>query len=190
MVDTTEIYDYHDDDIVVMTDEEENKGTKHWPSKDNIVGFLITGYSVWYAHSPGEIELQLRAMDDLVRSSSSHDAFVFFCELSCVTLPLLADRIPKMLVTVAALRTMAHRVAHVSPTLTTLIRFPSNRLMAMSDILTCDNEKIIGHVSVPHSEAVRHHSTLAGRPQAPCRPTSQGLPPDSKAPVSLAIETY
>jgi len=38
MVDTIEIYDYHEDDIVVMTDEEENKGTKRWPSKDNIVG--------------------------------------------------------------------------------------------------------------------------------------------------------
>ena len=38
MVDTIEIYDYREDDIVVMTDEEENKGTKRWPSKENIVG--------------------------------------------------------------------------------------------------------------------------------------------------------
>jgi hypothetical protein len=37
MVDTIEIYDYHEDDIAVMTDEEENKGSKRWPSKANIV---------------------------------------------------------------------------------------------------------------------------------------------------------
>ena len=37
-VDTIEIYDYHEDDIVVMTNEEENKETKRWPSKENIVG--------------------------------------------------------------------------------------------------------------------------------------------------------
>jgi hypothetical protein len=94
-----------------------------------------------------------------------------------------------MLVTVAALRTMAHRVAHVSPTLTTLICFPSNRT-AMSDILTCDNEKIIGHVSVTIQKLFDTIQLLAGRPQAPCRPTSQGLPLGSKAPVSLAIDTY
>jgi hypothetical protein len=38
MADTIEIYDYHEDGIVVMTDEEGNKGTKRWPSKENIVG--------------------------------------------------------------------------------------------------------------------------------------------------------
>jgi hypothetical protein len=96
MVDTIEIYDYHDGDIVVMTDEEENKGTKHWPSKENIVGFLITGYSAWYAHSPaGQTELQLRAMDDLVCNSSSHDAFVFFCELSSVAYLRLLIAFPR-----------------------------------------------------------------------------------------------
>ena len=45
MVDTAEIYDYHEDDIVVMTDEEENKETNLWPSKENIVGFLLTACS-------------------------------------------------------------------------------------------------------------------------------------------------
>ena len=43
MVATIEIYGYHDSDIVVMKDEEENKNTKHWPSKENIVSFLLTG---------------------------------------------------------------------------------------------------------------------------------------------------
>ena len=41
MVAAIEIYGYHDSDIVVMTDEEENKNTEHWPSKENIVSFFL-----------------------------------------------------------------------------------------------------------------------------------------------------
>ncbi len=35
-----EVYLYHDDDIVLMTDEKENKDTHLWPSRPNIVEFL------------------------------------------------------------------------------------------------------------------------------------------------------
>jgi hypothetical protein len=80
MVDNTEIYGYHEDDILVMTDEEGNRGSKLWPSKGNIVSFLLTGYSRRYPST----DLQLQAMDDLVYKSSSQDAFVFFCEPSFV----------------------------------------------------------------------------------------------------------
>ena len=80
MVYNIEIYNYHEDDICVMTDEDGNNGTKLWPSRENIVGFLLTGYSKRYSLT----EFQLRAMDDLVYKSSSQDAFVFFCELFCV----------------------------------------------------------------------------------------------------------
>jgi hypothetical protein len=96
-------------------------------------------------------------MDDLVYNSSSHDAFVFFCELSYVTLPSPVDRAPKMLATVAALRPMAHIVARVSLSLTTA---SAPILMAMLDILTCDHEKIFGYVSVTHSAIARPHPTL------------------------------
>jgi len=58
MVASIEIYGYHDSDIVVMTDEEENKNTKHWPSKENIE----------------------QAMIDLVSNASDQDTFVFYCE--------------------------------------------------------------------------------------------------------------
>jgi len=39
VVDTIDLYDYREEDIFAMTDEEKNIDTKHWPSKDNIVSF-------------------------------------------------------------------------------------------------------------------------------------------------------
>jgi hypothetical protein len=48
MVAAIEIYGYHDSDIVVMTDEEENKNTKRWPSKENIVSFSLNRCSCSY----------------------------------------------------------------------------------------------------------------------------------------------
>ena len=43
-----ETYGYHDSDIVVMTDEEENKNTKRWPSKENIVSLSLNRCSRSY----------------------------------------------------------------------------------------------------------------------------------------------
>jgi|SRR5712671_6025536 len=36
---TVDVYNYHQDDIFVMTDEEVNIGTAQWPSKEMIVSF-------------------------------------------------------------------------------------------------------------------------------------------------------
>jgi hypothetical protein len=77
VVATIEIYDYHEDNIFVMTDEEENKSTKHWPSKENIVSFLLTGARALTRKS----KFQLLALDDLVCNASNQDAFLFYCEL-------------------------------------------------------------------------------------------------------------
>ncbi|KAH9979136.1 caspase domain-containing protein [Russula compacta] len=52
----TKVYHYSEDDVFVMTDEEENVGTRHWPSRENII----------------------QAMCSLVANASSGDAFVFF----------------------------------------------------------------------------------------------------------------
>ncbi|KAF8492190.1 caspase domain-containing protein [Russula emetica] len=51
-----DLFHYREQDIFVMTDEEKNVGTEHWPSKENI----------------------LRAMDNLVRGATPGDAFVFY----------------------------------------------------------------------------------------------------------------
>ncbi|KAF8469276.1 caspase domain-containing protein [Russula ochroleuca] len=51
-----DLFRYREQDIFVMTDEEKNVGTEHWPSKENI----------------------LRAMDNLVRDATPGDAFVFY----------------------------------------------------------------------------------------------------------------
>jgi hypothetical protein len=40
MASIIEVYLYHDRDIVLMTDEEENRDTHLWPSRPNIVEFL------------------------------------------------------------------------------------------------------------------------------------------------------
>jgi hypothetical protein len=57
MVYTIELYGYHEDNIFTMTDEEENRETDRWPSKDNIVGLLFTTCSRSLVSLPGEIEL-------------------------------------------------------------------------------------------------------------------------------------
>ena len=44
-----DLYRYREKDIVLMTDEEGNKGTELWPSASNIVRFGPTGYGL---HSP------------------------------------------------------------------------------------------------------------------------------------------
>ncbi|KAN0118334.1 Caspase domain containing protein [Russula decolorans] len=51
-----DLFRYREEDIFVMTDEEKNAGTEHWPSKENI----------------------FRAMDNLVRDATPGDAFVFY----------------------------------------------------------------------------------------------------------------
>jgi len=56
-----EVYNYREQDISLMTDEEDNKGTEMWPSAQKI----------------------LRAMDDLVRGASPGDAFVFYYAGHC-----------------------------------------------------------------------------------------------------------
>jgi len=81
MVYTIETYGYHEDDIFTMTDEKENKGTNRWPSKNNIVGLLLTTCSGLHVSLPGKIKLQFEAMDIFVRNSSSQDKLVFYCEL-------------------------------------------------------------------------------------------------------------
>jgi hypothetical protein len=37
IAETVEVYEYLDEDIFMMTDEEENKDTLQWPSQANIV---------------------------------------------------------------------------------------------------------------------------------------------------------
>ena len=81
MVYTIELYGYREDDIFTMTDEEENKGTNRWPSKENIVSLLLTTCSGFHFSLPGKIELQFQAMGKFVCNSSSQDALVFYCEL-------------------------------------------------------------------------------------------------------------
>ena len=36
-----DLFHYREEDIFVMTDEEKNVGTEHWPSKENIVSFFF-----------------------------------------------------------------------------------------------------------------------------------------------------
>jgi len=56
-----DVYDYREEDIVVMTDEEKNIDTERWPSKENM----------------------LRAIDKFVVGASPGDAFVFFYAGHC-----------------------------------------------------------------------------------------------------------
>jgi hypothetical protein len=37
-----DLFHYRGEDIFVMTDEEKNVGTEHWPSKENIVSFFFS----------------------------------------------------------------------------------------------------------------------------------------------------
>jgi hypothetical protein len=66
-----------------MTDEKKNVGTKHWPSKENIVSyFFLAGCSRLHIHSRWQNkQIQFRAMDNLVTGATPGDAFVFYCEL-------------------------------------------------------------------------------------------------------------
>lgn len=74
-----DLFRYREQDIFVMTDEEKNVGTEHWPSKENIVSFVLVGCSRLHIHLHWQI--QLRAMDNLVRDATPGDAFVFYCVL-------------------------------------------------------------------------------------------------------------
>jgi len=89
MVAAIEIYGYHDSDIVVMTDEEENKNTKCWPSKENIVSFSLNRCSRSY---PLQVNPNFRnrpwstsCPTHLAKMRSSSTVSL------CVTLPSLVD---------------------------------------------------------------------------------------------------
>jgi len=56
-----DLYRYREQDIILMTDEEDNKGTVMWPSASNI----------------------LQAIDKLVHGASRDDAFVFYYAGHC-----------------------------------------------------------------------------------------------------------
>ena len=80
-----DLFHYPEEGIFVMTDEEKNVGTEHWPSKENIVSFFFLsrstcGCTFIYSHWQNN-QIQLRAMDNLVRDATPGDAFVFYCEL-------------------------------------------------------------------------------------------------------------
>ena len=64
-----------------MTDEEKNVCTEYWPSKENIVSYFFL-FSRWaaVAHLQNK-QIQLRAIDNLVKDATPGDAFVFYCEL-------------------------------------------------------------------------------------------------------------
>jgi hypothetical protein len=91
-----DLFHYREEDIFVMTDEEKNVGTEHWPSKENIVSdyfFFSRGARLpcsWlHIHSHWKNnQIQLRAIDNLVGGATPGDAFVFYCELLsfCATL--------------------------------------------------------------------------------------------------------
>jgi hypothetical protein len=42
LIGAIDLFHYREQDIVVMTDEEKNVGTEHWPSKENIVRFVFS----------------------------------------------------------------------------------------------------------------------------------------------------
>ncbi|KAH9059174.1 caspase domain-containing protein [Lactarius vividus] len=64
-----EVFRYKKKDIFLMTDEESNRDTAHWPSEANII----------------------RALQDLVRDASSGDSFVFFYAGHCGQQPVTTD---------------------------------------------------------------------------------------------------
>ncbi len=81
-----EVFRYKEKDIFLMTDEEANRDTTHWPSEENIVSLCIRiiAYSRMLCRVPflrSSTIFQIRALQDLVRDASSGDAFVFFCGL-------------------------------------------------------------------------------------------------------------
>jgi hypothetical protein len=76
-----DLFHYSEENIFVMTDEEKNVGTEHWPSKKNIVSFFFLAECP-HIHSHWQNkQIKLLAMDNLVRGATPGDAFVFFCEL-------------------------------------------------------------------------------------------------------------
>ncbi|KAF8258285.1 caspase domain-containing protein [Lactarius quietus] len=64
-----ELFDYKEEDIFLMTDEEAHKDTAQWPSKANI----------------------MQALHDLVRDAAPGDAFVFFYAGHCGQQPVTID---------------------------------------------------------------------------------------------------
>ncbi len=72
-----------------MTDEKGNKGTKMWPSAQNIVRLLSLGTIYRIPSTLTTPNLQLQAIDDLVRDASPRDVFVFYCMLRLGRHPVL-----------------------------------------------------------------------------------------------------
>ncbi len=62
-----DLFHYLEEDIFVMTDEEKNVGTEHWPSMENIVSFflILAGFSRLH------IQASL-TLENLTNSVASH----------------------------------------------------------------------------------------------------------------------
>ena len=92
MVAAIEIYGYHDSDIVVMTDEEENKKTKCWPSKEITVSFSLNKCSGSYV---SQVNPNFRNRPWLTSCPTHLGKMCSSSTVSfCVTLPSLVDHIP------------------------------------------------------------------------------------------------
>ena len=50
-----DLFHFYEQDIFVMTDEEKNVGTEHWPSKENIVGSSRGVLAVVYPLTPAKL---------------------------------------------------------------------------------------------------------------------------------------
>jgi len=88
-------YHFREQNITLMTDEEQNRGTGLWPSAKNIVSFFPhrdTWSRTTYVLTSSK--LQLQAIDNLVAGASRGDVFVFYCTVN-ITLLSLIDHVAR-----------------------------------------------------------------------------------------------
>ena len=90
-----DLYHYREQDIILMTDEEGNKGTDMWPSALNIVCFIPTEYGL---HSPRADNSKFTVAGDRQtcprRISRGCVRVLLYVKNSDATLLFLLDRFP------------------------------------------------------------------------------------------------
>jgi hypothetical protein len=155
-----DLFHYPEEGIFVMTDEEKNVGTEHWPSKENIVSFFFSRGVLAVAHSfthtgkifkfscgPWTISLEMLLPE---MPSSSIVSF-------CANLSSSVDLISIDAGHAGRQNDVGGDYACACNSDLAAVLCSDKVTDYILDILTCDDEKIFDYVSCTRSTTVRHH---------------------------------
>jgi len=151
-----DVYRYRELDITLMTDEQENRNTNLWPSAGNIVSFFLQGYL-------GSHPCMLTLLNcSWARSTISLGARLAEMCLCCIVrfcfCAILLSLVHHVFLDAGHCGKQIDEVGGkqqcASLSFLTSSAFPT----ITSVINTCEQEMLLGTVSVPHSSPIQYSS--------------------------------